>query len=214
MSGFDQAGDDASSQMASRRDHGDRLTEIWQMNREQLIQRAAWRLRYHSGVVDPEDIVISAMGSVCRRLKGDENALEAGEEGNLLGLLMRIIDCKAINSWHRERRAKRGGGRLLHLSQELEGAMDAAEGRGNDGSEESSLYEAMDALRALLESTDETLQRIVLMRLDGMVLEDIAECLGVSTATVSRKLTRVRHHWECVLRGSCDDGSREPARRR
>ncbi len=213
MSGLDQTGGDVSSPMASRGDHGDKLTYIWQMNREQLLQRAAWRLRYHSGVVDPEDIVISAMGSVCRRLKGDANSLETSDEGNLLGLLMRIIDCKAINSWHRERRAKRGGGRLLHLSQELESAMEAAEGRGNNGNEESSLYEAMDALDALLESTDETLQRIVLMRLDGMVLEDIAESLGVSTATVSRKLTRVRHYWECVLRGSCDDGSREPTRR-
>ena len=182
------------------------VKRLWTEHREHLLRRAAWWFRRRTAITDEEDIVLSAVGSLCRGVRAGKVDFDQNEDRSLLGLLLKIIDRKAINHWHRERRDKRGG-RAPETSCGAVSLRDEDRVRVEDAVHEASTEsacDAVDALEALLNGADETLRRIVLMRLDGMVLDDIADELGVSTATVSRKLLRVRHHWEQVLRGSSD----------
>ena len=52
-------------------------------------------------------------------------------------------------------------------------------------------------LRLLLDSlSDESLRRVALLKMDGMTVAELAECLGTSKRTIQRKLKIIRLTWE------------------
>src|SRR5262245_5800673 len=98
--------------------------------------------------------------------------------------LMRLI---LVDSARRSHAAKRGGGALQLTLDDL----------GNLGSQRPETFIALDDALTELTSMDSRKARIIELRyFGGMTVEETANTLGTSTATIERD-TRVAHMWLC-----------------
>ena len=125
------------------------------------------------------------------------------DRNDLWRVLVTITARKAADQALRERRQKRGGGRVRS---EAELAGGGPEGDANlfgqvAGPEPTPEFAAMVAeeCRRLLETLgDETLRQIALGRMEGDTNGEIAARLGCSLRTVTNKLTLIRKRWEAA----------------
>jgi DNA-directed RNA polymerase specialized sigma24 family protein len=98
-----------------------------------------------------------------------------------------------------QRRAKRGGGRLVGAS-DLAGAEGGDEGGldqfiGIEPSPEFAALVAEEYRRRLDALGDEVLPQVAVMRMEGYTDEEIARRLGCTQRTVCRKLNLIRQEW-------------------
>ena len=184
-------------------DHPDSAAQkLWERYFDRLVHLARERLRALSrGPADAEDAALSAFDSFCRGAAAGRFP-RLGDRDDLWALLVTITVRKASDLVRRERRLKRGGGKV-HGEDAL-GRSDQDAGGGLDevvGREPTPELAAMMAeqYRHLLERlADETLRRIAAWKLEGYSIEEIAARLGCGRRTVERKLGVIRSSWRAA----------------
>ena len=176
--------------------------KLWERYFGRLVHLARDRLRAGPrGPADAEDAALSAFDSFCRGAAAGRFP-RLDDRDDLWALLVTITARKAAEHIRRERRLKRGGGRVRG-EQEL-GPADPDAGGGLDelvGREPTPELAAMMAeqyLHLLGRLGDETLRRIAAWKLEGNTNEEIAARLGCSRRTVERKLGVIRSGWRAA----------------
>jgi RNA polymerase sigma factor (sigma-70 family) len=161
--------------------------ELWNRYFHRVVGLARRKLQgLPSRMADEEDVAVSAFKSFFRRAeKGEFPKLESSDD--LWPLLVRITGCKAYNLQRDERRAKRGGGKVLAVGtfpsdEELVAVI------GSEPSEEfaDQLAEEFRRLIALL--PDEEYRRIAVLKLEGQTTAEISAALGINERRVQRRL--------------------------
>lgn len=173
---------------------------LWENYFQQLMRVAARRLPANvrrSG--DEEDIALSAFHSFIAGIRRDQFP-DLGEPDNLWGLLITLTSRKVHAHLRYHTRQKRGGGAVRGESVFIDRAGDLRrEGLGGvtDQSDppdlRAELAEACDTLLAQL--PDEQLRHIAVMRMDGFLVDEIAERLEMSKRAVERRLQLIRKTW-------------------
>ncbi len=169
-------------------------TEVFNTFFPQLVKLAERRLGAARRIVDGEDIAISAMGTFFKRY--GEESLANLAQNELWLIVAAITKNKAINKVRDLNRLKRGGGKVRGESV-FEDLSDRA-GIGNCADEEMtpaelcSTTETVDELFKLL-TTEEA--AIANRKLEGFTNAEISDELGLSVATVERRLRMIRSRW-------------------
>jgi DNA-directed RNA polymerase specialized sigma24 family protein len=176
---------------------GDRAAaqELWDRYFRRLVGLAREALRGlpRRAAQDEEDAALSAFDSFYRRAEAGEFSWMEDRD-DLWNLLLVVTVRKALNLARRERRARRGGGRVLALS-ELEGpGIEAV--LGDEPTPELAAQVAEEYTRLLNVLGDETLRGVAVWKMEGYTNAEIAARLGRVETTVERKLQRIRRLWE------------------
>lgn len=168
---------------------------LWERYFQRLVAIA--RVRLPEGrrrAADEEDVVLSAMASLCRGVEAGRFPQLADREG-LWRLLVTITARKAFDQVRDEQRLKRGGGAVHGDS-----AFEAAEAEfqwfvGREPTPESTAM-VLEECRLLLDRlpTDE-LRTIAVWKMEGFTNGEIAGKLECAPSTVERKLQRIRAQW-------------------
>jgi DNA-directed RNA polymerase specialized sigma24 family protein len=178
---------------------GDRaaLQPLWEGYFARLVGLA--RRRLHGAprqAADEEDVALSAFDSFCRGAEqGRFPRLE--DRDDLWQLLVLLAARKAADLAARERREKRGGGRVRQLSalgDRERPAFVALISREPDPAFAAQVAEQCEHLLGRL--TDPSLRQLAVWKLEGHTNQEIAGRLGCSLPTVERKLHRIRLTWE------------------
>lgn len=177
---------------------------LWERYFEKLVTRARDKLAgLPRGPADEEDVALSVFDSFCRAAEQGRFPDLADCEG-LWRLLLALTERKAIDLVRRERRRKRGGGKVLDEAGFLQQSSPSEEGplERIPDPEPSPAFAALAAeecQRLLRLLADAELQSVAVRKMEGYSIEEIAEKNGVAPRTVRRKLQRIRHLWEQEL---------------
>src|SRR5262249_4561590 len=122
------------------------------------------------------------------------------DRNDLWQLLLMITERKAIDLFHHERRAKRGGGQLLdEAALAHPDSASACQGLGEIlalGPTPAVAAEGAGTFTRLFDKLrDDELRQIALRKMDGYTNEEIATQLDVALATVERRLRLIRKCW-------------------
>ena len=173
---------------------------LWHRYFGELVRLARAKLgAAPRGAADEEDVALSAFHSLCAGVAGDRFERLDGRD-DLWRLLVTITVRKALTQVQRQRRLKRGGGRVIGET-DLAGA-GAADDVGLDrfaGHEPTPELAALlgeEFRRLFVALPDETLRQIAQLRLEGYTGEEIADRLGCNRRTVTRKLELIRRTWD------------------
>jgi RNA polymerase sigma factor (sigma-70 family) len=168
--------------------------------RDQLVSLASRRMgNMPKRVADEEDVVQSAFASFWKgAVAGRFPRLRTSDD--LWPLLKVIVERKAIDYAKRERRQKRGSGKVRGESDLPGGRSSSVDlfARIDDGRPSPvACAEADDWSKALLERLDdECLRKIAVWKAERYTNDEIAEMLPCSRATVARKLAIIRRIWQ------------------
>lgn len=175
---------------------GDRLAvqKLWEAYFRRLVSFAREKLgELPRRAADEEDIALSAFDSLVRGAEqGRFPRLE--DRGDLWQILVMIAGRKVIDlathegrdkrDWHRAGTAPEGNGAILR----------SLTGREPDPAFAAELAETC---RCLLERLpDDELRQIALSKMEGRTNDEIGVRLGVSLATVERRLALIRKTWD------------------
>jgi DNA-directed RNA polymerase specialized sigma24 family protein len=176
---------------------------LWYRYFERLVMLARSRLRaVHAATADAdeEDAALSAFDSFCAGVQKGRFP-QLADRDDLWRLLVTITGRKALDQAERQRRQKRGGGRVRNEA-------DLAGGRNDDpvfgfeqfiGEEPTPEFAALvvEEYRNRLEVLDDdSLRRIATWKLEGYTTDEIADRLGCARRTVANKLKLIRLKWE------------------
>lgn len=172
---------------------------LWGRYFEELIRLARARLRgAPRAVADEEDAALSAFDSFCQgAARGRFPKLD--DRDDLWKLLVVITERKALDLAARERRQKRGGGRVLGTPDLPDGDRP---GRGLAGiaspepTPEFAAQVADECGRLLGRLRDDGLRQVARLKMEGHTNEEVAERLGCSLRSVARKLELIRRTWQ------------------
>jgi RNA polymerase sigma factor (sigma-70 family) len=170
--------------------------KIWKSYFQRLTALARAALRRRGGrmrVADEEDVVLSVFDTVFQRAERGEFP-NLNKKDDLWRLLLAVTKRKVANQVRNESAQKRGGGHVRGdsaFAAEDTGnpGIDAVVGQSPTGTDAHALVTCMEEL---LESVDEDLQKIAVLRLQGYKNTEIAERLGCSRATVERRMASIR----------------------
>jgi len=145
---------------------------------------------------DEEDVALSALDSVCRRLQRGDYP-DVVKRDDLWRLLVTVTQRKAATVIRNETRQKRGGRRpagspgFAADSNWLESIVSA---------EPSPEFVVLmtDTVGLMFLVLDERARQIALLKLEGYRNEEISNKLGWSRSTVERKLRLIRTTWSSV----------------
>ncbi len=176
---------------------------LWYRYFERLVMLARSRLRaVHatSAVADEEDAALSAFDSFCAGVQKGRFP-QLADRNDLWRLLVTITGRKALDQAERQRRQKRGGGRVRNEADLAGGRNDASEFRFEQfiGEEPTPEFAALvvEEYRNRLEVLDDdSLRRIATWKLEGYTNDEIADRLGCARRTVANKLKLIRLKWE------------------
>ncbi len=150
-------------------------------------------------MADEEDVALSAFDSFCR---GAEQGRfpRLDDRRDLWRLLLVLTSRKAAHQVRDERRAKRGGGRVMSEADlarfQIDGDVEGIAALiGSDPSPELSAEVAEECRRLLAKLGDDDLRSIAVWQMEGYTVDEIAERLGRSPRTVARKLIVIRELW-------------------
>jgi RNA polymerase sigma factor (sigma-70 family) len=174
---------------------------IWKQYFEKLVRLARRRLgEMPKRAVDEEDVALSAMNSLFRGAEaGRFPKLE--DRDDLWKILVTITARKAMKQQRRHFADKRGGGKVHGESIFSRGGddSDAAAGidqvLGNEPTPELADQVSNTCGEMITQLQDDTLERVVLFKLEGYTNDEIAQELDCTTRTVERKLERIRDKW-------------------
>jgi DNA-directed RNA polymerase specialized sigma24 family protein len=169
---------------------------LWERYFHQLVAVARAKLpEGRRRAADEEDVVLSAMASLCRGVEAGRFPHLVDRDG-LWRLLVTLTARKAFDQVRDEQRLKRGGG-AVHGDSAFEGAADT-EFQWFVGREPTPETAAMvlEECRRLLDrlKTDE-LRTIAVWKMEGFTNGEIAGKLDCAPTTVERKLQRIRSQW-------------------
>jgi DNA-directed RNA polymerase specialized sigma24 family protein len=177
---------------------------LWERYFSRLVVVARGRLkkmRRMTAGEDEEDAALSAFNSFCDgAARGRFPQLTDRDE--LWRLLVVITARKAMAQAGRERRKKRGGGRVV------DEAVLFGKSGGEDGSiagleqiagrgptPEFAAMMAEECQRLLDALDDNSLRQVALSRMEGYTNDEIAEQLGCARRTIARRLDLIRKTW-------------------
>jgi DNA-directed RNA polymerase specialized sigma24 family protein len=176
----------------------DAAQRLWERYFGSLVRLANARLRNAPrGAEDEEDAALSAFDSFCTAA-AEGRFPRLDDRDDLWRILVTLTNRKALNQVQRQRRQKRGGGRVADETALGKAGDDRGFLDGLAGSEPSPEFAVMvaDEFRQRLDSLrDDSLRRIALMRMEGYTNEQIAERLDCGLRSVSRKLELIRRYW-------------------
>ena len=187
--------------MQQVRDGDDRaITSLWEDYYQQLVHIAARRLPANlRRTGDEEDIALSAFNSFIAGVRKDHFPDLAGRD-NLWGLLITMTGRKVHAHLRHQTRQKRGGGSVRGESVFLDrqgdakaGGIGGVTGGMHPADVHAELAEACDAL--LDQLGDEQVKQIAIMRMDGFLVDEIADRMGLSKRAVERRLQLIRKTW-------------------
>jgi DNA-directed RNA polymerase specialized sigma24 family protein len=172
---------------------------LWERYFPRMVALARKRLRAaRRREADEEDVAVSAFHSFYRAAKQGRFP-QLGDRDDLWQLLVVITARKALDLLARQRRVKRGGGKVRG-----ESVFDPGE-PGNGGIEQVVGHEptpefaaevAEECQRLLDLLGDDEKRTIAVWKLEGHTNEEIAGRQGVALATVERRLRVIRKLWE------------------
>ena len=176
---------------------------LWDCYFDRLVSlaRSELRARRREAVEDEEDAALNAFDSFCRGMaRGRFEQLS--DRDDLWRLLALLTVRKARDQLQRQAAQKRGGGWVACASADVPtSADDRGGGAGPDdldrivGREPSPELAAMVAdeyLRLGDDLGDDSLRRVLDLRLEGYTRQEIARRLGCAVRTVGRKLELIR----------------------
>ena len=175
---------------------------LWERHFERLVRLARGKLRRShplTAVADEEDAALSAFDSFCRGAAAGRFP-HLDDRDDLWRILVAITERKASGQLQRERRQKRGGGRV-HNETDLIAEGDETRTEGLDrlvGPVPTPEFAALVAeqYRLLLAVLgDDELRQIAIGKLEGYTAEEIAAKLGCARRTVTRRLELIRTLW-------------------
>lgn len=175
-------------------------TELWQTYFQRLVRLAARRLPgglRRTG--DEEDVALSAFHSFIAGVRGDRFPDLSGPD-NLWGLLITLTGRKVHAHTRHLTRQKRGGGQVRGESVffdpaggEMSGGIGGIAGNRGPADLQAQLAEQCEAL--LDQLPDEQLRQIAVMRMEGFLVDEIADRLELSKRAVERRLQLIRKLW-------------------
>lgn len=172
---------------------------LWEGYFARLIGLARAKLRgTPRRAADEEDVALSAFDSFCRAAAGGRFP-RLDDRDDLWQILLMLTSRKAVNLVQHERRAKRGGNRVIPASALAQGDSTGpgplnVEGAEPDPAEAALLAEECQHLLDLL--ADEQLRAVALWKMEGYRNDEIALKINRSVASVERKLKRIREQWQ------------------
>jgi DNA-directed RNA polymerase specialized sigma24 family protein len=175
--------------------------KLWEGYGLRLVGLARKKLKgAPRGAADEEDVALSAFDSLCR-------GAEAGrfpqmlDRDSLWQLLAAITAHKALDLARRERRLKRGGGRVLDEAA-LRGPADPGEEPAGleqllsrEPTPEFAAQMAEEFQRLLAGLEDDSLRAVALAKMEGLTNQEVAAQLGCAPRTIDRKLQVIRTLW-------------------
>jgi RNA polymerase sigma factor (sigma-70 family) len=172
---------------------------LWERYFPQLVKMARQKLADSPcRVADEEDVALSAMDSFF-------DAARQGRFPNLMDrddlwrLLLRMTVRKVVDLKRHETRQRRGGGRVY--SGDDGGGSESDDGVfsgliADTPTPEFAAIMAEEFQQRLGELTKPGQQELVLAKMQGFTNQEIAQQLGISIATVERRLRLIRTKWE------------------
>jgi RNA polymerase sigma factor (sigma-70 family) len=153
---------------------------------------------------DEEDVAQEAFWAFCRSFRGGSPPILV-DRNSLLALLTVITAHEAISQMERERRAKRGGGRVRGESvlESLAGPACHARGTGRTPQEEAILR---DFYQHYLTGLPQNLREFAELYLAGYTYREISEQIGCAERTVERKMPIILKRWQQMAKESVSSG--------
>lgn len=178
--------------------NNDAAANIYSHYFEQIMNLAKRRMGVaYRRVADEEDVAQSVMQSLFEGIAAGRYP-ELSSRENLWRLLVVMTARKAINVVEKQRALKRGGGKVRGESI-LQGPDGPAAGldrfEGPTTTPDFIAELAEESQRQLDRLSDDTLQQIARLKMEGYTNDEIAEKIGMTTRTVERKLQRIRELW-------------------
>jgi DNA-directed RNA polymerase specialized sigma24 family protein len=175
---------------------------LWDRYFQRLVILARARLRaLHAAraVADEEDAALSAFDSFCAGAAHGRFP-RLGDRDDLWRILVMITGRKALDQLERQRRQKRGGGRVRNEA-DLGGrggspAIALEQVVGGEPTPEFAALVAEEYRNRLAALPDETLRYVANWKLEGFTSDEIAARLGCARRTVANKLKVIRLRWE------------------
>jgi DNA-directed RNA polymerase specialized sigma24 family protein len=169
---------------------------IWERYFKRLVVVARDCLgRSPRAAENEEDVALSAFDSFCAAAaRGRLPRLD--DRGDLWRVLVTITARKSADQAKRQRRLKRGGGRVVtetDLYKGDDGGLDFL--AGAEPTPEFAAMVAEEYRRRLQVLPGEAYRRVAGMRMEGYTNEEIAEQLGIGLRSVVRKLEIIRRAW-------------------
>lgn len=183
------------------RGSNDATQALWDRYFPQLLRIARQKLAdAPRRVADEEDVALSAMDSFFR-------AAEQGKFPNLMDrndlwrLLLQMTARKVVDLKRRETRQRRGGGRVRiesDLQQPDSGSNEWALSRliADTPTPEFAAMVAEEFCRRLGQLRKSDQRALALAKMQGFTNQEVAGQLGVSVATIERRLRLIRKTWE------------------
>ncbi len=183
------------TQWISALKHGDQsaVGALWNAYFRRLVGLARTRLRNTPRLIaDEEDVALNALDSFCRGARAGRFP-RLNDRDDLWQILVLITVRKAIDLHNYEGRPTRGRGRVQSLTDVSHEGLEAID--SDEPTPELAAQLAEEYHRLLEQLGDSTLQMVATFKLEGYTNVEIAGRLGCVTATVERKLARIRAMW-------------------
>ncbi|HLJ93191.1 MAG TPA: ECF-type sigma factor [Gemmataceae bacterium] len=181
--------------------------ELWERYFRRLVGIARQQLQgTPRAAADEEDVALSAFDSLCRGADAGRFP-QLHDRDDLWQLLVALTVHKALDLVRHQSRQKRGGGAVLdEAALAIHVCGGAEETRleqviGREPTPEFALLVEEECQRLLRCLDDDTLRSVVLRKMEGHSIEDIAAQLGCAPRTVARKLRRIRTVWSREVLG-------------
>jgi DNA-directed RNA polymerase specialized sigma24 family protein len=174
----------------------DAAQRLWERYFADLVRLARARLRAVSRAAkDEEDIALSAFDSFCLAAShGRFPRLD--DRDDLWRVLVTLAERKASDLRRRQRRLKRGGGKVVNEA-DVVGAEQDLFGQiaGPAPTPSFAAMVAEEYQRRLDSLVEDRLRRVAVLKMEGYRNEEIATQLGLGLRSVVRKLDLIRRTW-------------------
>jgi DNA-directed RNA polymerase specialized sigma24 family protein len=148
-----------------------------------------------NAIADEEDVALSAFDSFCRGVEAGRFP-DLADRHDLWKLLFDITAKKARGQVRYERRAKRGGGKVVPASQVGDGRADVTAGlSGREPSPAFAAEVAEECRRLLAVLETDQLREIAVWKMEGFANAEIAARIDRAVPTVERRLALIRAAW-------------------
>ena len=176
----------------------DAASQLWKRYFGKLAAMARRRLGGVPGrLADEEDIALSVFRCLCKGA-ADGRFARLEDRHDLWQILVTLTARKAIDQ-HRRLNAQKRRGDVVWIESEMadvDSALAALDQLPDDQPTPDMLVELMEEYDRLLRQLgDETMRRIVLMKIEGLTNGDVASQLNITPRSVQRKLQRIQRQW-------------------
>lgn len=170
--------------------------DLWDEYSVALVNLAKQRIgKFPLAMTDEEDVALSVFGSICRGA-AEGRFTDVTTRDELWWLLLRITKQKAVNHIRRERAVKRRGKQRSQIPGAGGSSTFSVEDLVSRAPSPDFLLTLEEEYTRLMRSLrDDCLRTIVVLRIEGYLVKEIAERLSVGERTVERKLQLIRAKW-------------------